>query len=392
MLYAVIVFSPFLGEGLSWQLREPIFFLFLLFFFMRHLTRKFIFASSSVFLFYIYATISFGYNLLIGNALVSFAASRFVYIYPLLFLVGMNFREKLMDKDVLALPFLLGLISSCFGIIEFIFPESVTIFSRNVIGKQMLISNYRTGLGFGLTSVFGSRVIFGFMIVYTIVLCRAFFRRRSHILALEMILLMLVFLTLSRTAIITAVTLVSIDIVRAIPKKRSTISWIFLMIVLAILGIFLSTSDFVASSLDAFVRSIQAIDSSFSGRTDLWYGILTTKLSMAPNFEAFGSLSYLDTKLGVADNSLIRIVVNYGLISIILIILLAFDVLKRWKYFPEYIKYSLLMLAMYSVTVDVFHILQVMAPLWLSLGINFSSKPVSNYSVLCEHNNELISS
>ncbi len=245
----------------------------------------------------------------------------------------------------------------------------------------MLVSNYRTGLGVGLTSIFGSRVVFGFMIVYTIVLCRVFFRRRSHVLALEMFLLPIVFLTLSRTAIITAVILVSVDIARAAHKKRSIVSWIFLLIMLALLGIILSTSDFVASSLDAFARSIRAVDSSLSGRTDLWYGILASKLSIAPNFEAFGSLGYLDIRLGVADNSLVRILVNYGLFSIIPMLLLVFDFLKRWKRFPEYMKYSIIMLALYSVTVDVFHILQVMAPLWLSFGISFSSqKQTTSYN------------
>ncbi len=381
MLYAVIAISPFLGGGISWILREPIFLVFLLFFFVRHLTRSFIFGSSSVFLFSFYAAISFGYSLFTGNALVNFAASRFVFLYPILFLVGINYREKLSDKDVLILPFLLGLISSCFGILEFFYPKSLTIFSQSFLGEQMLVSNYRTGLGVGLTSIFGSRVVFGFMIVYTIVLCRVFFRRRSHVLALEMFLLPIVFLTLSRTAIITAVILVSVDIARAAHKKRSIVSWIFLLIMLALLGIILSTSDFVASSLDAFARSIRAVDSSLSGRTDLWYGILASKLSIAPNFEAFGSLGYLDIRLGVADNSLVRILVNYGLFSIIPMLLLVFDFLKRWKRFPEYMKYSIIMLALYSVTVDVFHILQVMAPLWLSFGISFSSqKQTTSYN------------
>ena len=148
-LYTIILVSPFLGEGLSWTLREPIYLIYLLFFLVTNLTRRFSFASSGVFLFSFYAAMSFCYSLLTGNALVNLAASRFVFLYPILFLVGVNCKDKLKDKDVLALPFLFGLISCCFGIIEFLYPESLVKFYVSLGGNDILSSRSRSGIESG---------------------------------------------------------------------------------------------------------------------------------------------------------------------------------------------------------------------------------------------------
>lgn len=368
ILYIIIVITPFIGQGLSWVVREPAYFLFLSIFLLKTFSHKLTFGSISIFLLFIYSSLAFIFSMLTENIPTILATSRFVYLYPILFLVGLNWRDNLRDKNVLFFPFIIGLFSSLVGVIEFFYPQILTIFSVN---NKLNISNYRTGLGYGLTSIFLSRVVFGFVLVYTMVISRIFVKNRLYLLLLEIYLFILVNLTLSRTAIIAYVILVLLDIVTEITKKVKIKEVIVVqIIIISFISIFF-VSDFVSYSWEKFIISIEHIDPSLSGRTGAWKEILVNELSLAPNFMAFGSLSYFDMKLGVADNSFIMLLVNYGWPFVILFCLLILDFIKGWKRFPTYIKYSIIMLVLYSVTVDIFHILQVMGPLWISLGINF---------------------
>lgn len=313
-----------------------------------------------------------------GFSLQLLASIRFIFLYPILILVGVNSRGSFKIRDVFILPWLLGIIASCFGFLEMLNPQLLSIFRTSFLGEVINVYNYRSGLGYGLTSIFGDRVVFGFVLVYTMVLNRVFIPNRFFVVLVDVFILSLVSMTLSRTAIITSTILLLFDTVNLLKFKTRLETLISILSIITVLLLMLPNLFIVQKALDDFLRSLSAIDKSLSGRTDLWANSLKQKLSIWPNFKAFGSYSYLDIYLGPADNSLLRLIVNYGWPFIVPLAFMGGEIIRCWKRYPEVIKYSIIMFMLYSVTVDVFHILQVMVPFWLSLGLYITSSSLSH--------------
>lgn len=163
----------------------------------------------------------------------------------------------------------------------------------------------------------------------------------------------------------------------SIRKKVKLGTLIALIILFLIVAVVFPNLGFVRKSIDAFSRSLKAMNPTLSGRTFLWQDIFSEKLSISPNLLAFGSSEYFDSSFGAADNVFIRILVNYGWPFLIPLLLLLIEVFLRWKSFPEVIRLSIVMFISYSITADVFHILHVMIPFWFSLGVYYNYKPLN---------------
>jgi len=372
--YLIVIISPFMGAGMSWIIREPLFVIFLLFFFFRNPLRKFSFGSKGLFMISLYASMAVTFSVVFGGfSLQLLASMRFVFLYPILILVGVNSKNLFKIKDVFIFPWLLGIIASCLGVLEILNPQLLSAFRTSFLGETINVSNFRSGLGYGLTSIFGSRVVFGFVLVYTMILNRVFIPKRFFVILVNMYLISLVAMTFSRTAIITSIILLLLDVVSLLRFRIRLGTLVSTLSIIAVLLLILPRLFIVQKALDDLLRSLRAVDVSLSGRTDLWASNLQQKLSIWPNFKAFGSYSYFDIYLGPADNSLLKLIINYGWPFIVPMVLMAEEIIHHWRRYPEVIQYSIIMFILYSVTVDVFHILQVMFPFWLSLGLHVTS-------------------
>lgn len=84
---------------------------------------------------------------------------RFSLFYPVVFImVGASQSEKIDEVYLFSLPLVMGFLAISVSLIEVFYPDLVSTFKISFSGAPFEISNFRSRLGLGLTSLFASRV------------------------------------------------------------------------------------------------------------------------------------------------------------------------------------------------------------------------------------------
>ncbi len=374
IFYVSAYVSLYLGAGFSWIIRDLLFVFFCFFYFFHRnlLALPIINYHFGLLIIYIFIAmvISFATS---ENRLVTVAGMRFSLFYPVvLIVVGACQSDKLNEKQLYTLPLLLSLIVLLFTIIETFNPDWVSSFKITFWGEPLKVRSFRHGIGIGLTSLFTTRVQLGFSLVYFMVFVRVFVEKRIFILICNLFTFSLVVLTLSRTAIIVSLIILIWDFTNntstRIKRKSILPHLVLLFFVPIILGLSINTV-FVQEVLQAFLNSTVLLEETMEARLLKWeFFFQNNVISWKPQFGVFSHLSYLSIESFVADNTLIRLLGDYGFIFIVPLFLIAISIIKRWNKFPEVFKLTLFVFSFYSVTVDILHMVQVMIPIWFSLG------------------------
>lgn len=296
-----------------------------------------------------------------GFNLISLISIRFLFVYLLLILAGFNVGKYFTEKKMFILIYIIYWFIILVGLFEWIDPSYVHLYT---VGDN-LNALLRSGLGYGLGSIFGDRVIFGFVLVYFLIINRIFITSMLMLFILQLIIFSLIILTLSKTAIFTAIVIILLQLLDYMKSKSNILIKAF-FIVFLLVSVFFAISNFI-DVVNTLFLSIKSADfGNLSGRTENWKNLDFTIL---PNFNYIGSSTLLNDRFNVAvDSAFLRMLVNFGLLMIMPIIIIIIEFLKNWKNLNQTLKYTLLMLTFYSITVDFYHIVIVVVPMWFSIG------------------------
>jgi len=364
MILAVFI-SYFKFSSFNWVLKDVGVGLFLIYFFTKIKPVKLEFPSRGFVMMYIIMILLIASHFIVyGFNLVALISIRFLFVYLLLILAGFNLGKYFTEKNMFYLIYIIYWFITIIGVIEIISPDFVRGYS---VGDD-IYRLYRSGQGYGLGSIFGDRVIFGFVLTYFLVIGHVFIKSKNKLLLFQALVFSLVVLTLSKTAIFTSAIIIAIDVINYLKssKKESNILVKLIFILFLFLVILFFTFE-AQNIIEPLMSSINSANfTTLSGRTDSWSRL---DFSLLPNFYYIGSSSLLDINAEVVvDNAFLRIVTNFGALIIIPIVIIVFELLRNWRNINEILKYTFLIILLYSVTVDFYHIVIVVVPMWFSIG------------------------
>lgn len=380
LLYVVVVAASWLNTGQTWIIREPAVLLFIAASLIYSGSRL-RFPSVPEFLLLAYGLAAFVVGIAFDSQpLVALASSRFVVFYPFLVLVGYNLLGKISQKEILLPVFLFGVICAIGGFLETVSPSlfAVIMQGRFAARNPQLV---RYGIGVGLGSVLGSRVDFGMILVLSVVVAPLFLRPRWLLGAFDGLCMLLVILTLSRTAIVTAAVVVSFYTAVAFSRPQTRQSLLAMMaavttVFICILG--LSRTPLGLDVLESLSRSLGAMDLTLSGRTVIWATIFHGRSFFAPHLAAFTGGAFGVTGDGpiTSDNAWIKYIVTLGLPVLIPLFPAVLVVCRRFRRMTRVGQLLLIMFLAYSVTVEFWYIAPVVVPSFLVIGLDYASAEV----------------
>jgi len=360
----LVFLSYFKFFSFSWILKDVGVALFLMYVFIKVKPIKIKFPTFGFFIMYLFMILLIAAHFIAnGFDFISLISIRFLFVYLLLILVGFNFGKYFTEKKMFFLIFGIYWFIILVGVLEWINPALVHVYT---VGDN-IDALRRSGLGYGLGSLFGDRVIFGFVLTYFLIISRIFIKSRSKLFILQIFIFSLVVSTLSKTAIFASMIIILIDLIDYLRSKEKnnilTKAFFVLFLLLSVSFVVFRFNDLINT---LFLAVNSADFSTFSGRTDNWSNL---DYSILPNFNYVGSSKTLGIGFDVVvDSAFLRMVINFGLLIVIPIIMIIFEFLKNWKNINKTLKYTLLMLLIYSVTVDFYHIVIVVIPMWFSIG------------------------
>ncbi len=363
-MLALVFLSYFHFFSFSWVLKDVGVFGFLIYTILKIKPVNIKFPTFGFFMQYLYMfMIIISHFIANGIDLTSLISIRFLFVYFMLILIGFNVGKYFTEKKVFSLIYVIYWFIILIGVLEWFYPSIVYAYTvgDNIHALQ------RTGLGIGLGSIFGSRVAFGFVLTYFLIIAPIFFKSRTKLFILQMSIFSLIVLTLSKTAIFTSSAIIIIDLLiyMKVKEKNSILKKIsfILLLLMSLLFILFNSNDIV----DTFFLAVTNSDfSTFSGRTDNWNNL---QYSLLPNLYYVGTSTNLGVGFDVVvDSAFLRMLINFGLLSILPITIIVIELVRNWKNINIRFKYILLMILLYSVTVDFYHIAIVTVPLWFSIG------------------------
>jgi hypothetical protein len=393
ILYIITFLSFWLGSGFTWLLRDPLVLLLVArVLWIRGLRTKV--GSRVIFIFYLYLIVSvITYFLTFGVSLEAISAIRFNMMYLFLFLFGLNFHDYLEPQRLLFVAFIVGLICILLGFVEIYLPELLTAIRFAIIGTTSKTGLMRSGLGVGIGSVFGSRVYFGMVLCFTMAISPLFVKR-TRVLFLLFCLIVVSF-TYSRTAIVTASTIFSFELMSSLRRNLSLRRAILIFVALAVLAMIFVFMPTLNEAIDRYWRSITAMDITLSGRTGLWKELFQDRASIFPNLKAFARSSFINIDMGVSDNAILNLAVTYGYLIVVPLVGITIGIIVKIKYLNEVARRLIILVAFYSVTVDFYFIALVTIPLWTVLGVYYGQLldlgSGSMNKEMCSRKRELIS-
>lgn len=358
------VFGPMMFGDFDWLVRESSLVL-LIIVAITVKNKRFRFVSWEFSLLFLYSVMMVIISLILDNSgFVLLSSLRFVFLYPLLFFIGVNSAGQLKLEAILVFPYLFGIATMFLGILELINPILLSS-----IRTGTALGLIRSGLGVGIGSIFGDRIVFGFTICFTSAISRIFLKK-SYIVLFDTVALVLSIYTLNRTSMIVMTAILSYDLLMIILAYMMTISRLLtaLVISLAVVILFYKSS-FMGDSVSKFMFALREADITLSGRTIMWREDAAALLSIAPNFSAFGNYSRLGIRMATSDNSYFRILINYGILVLVPVLAVIWKLLSVFRKLSSPAKAMIFAIAMFSLTIDVFHILNIMIPFWFSLGL-----------------------
>lgn len=361
MIFLVFL-SYFSFFSLSWILKDVGVILFLIYSLMLIKPLKIKFPTFGFFIMYLLMILIIAVHF-IANGVdpTSLISIRFLFVYLLLILIGFNVGKYFTEKKMFILTYIIYCFIILVGLLEWINPAYVHPYT---VGDNINALR-RSGLGYGLGSLFGDRVIFGFVLVYFLIINRIFIKSISMLFILQLFIFSLIVSTLSKTAIFIAIVIIFLQLTDYVKSKNNILVKVFLVVFLLV-----SVPFMISSSNDLIDTLFLAINSAdfgtFSGRTENWSNLDFTIL---PNFNYVGSSTTLGVGFNVVvDSAFLRMLINFGLLMIMPIAIIAIELLKNWKNLNQTLKHTLLMLSFYAVTVDFYHIVIVIVPMWFSIG------------------------
>jgi hypothetical protein len=266
-----------------------------------------------------------------------------------------------------------------FGAVEIIDYEIVENVRSFLYQSDRSVSNVRSGIGIGITSLFLDRVSFGFMLNFGLLIAPQYIRNTLCRILINVITIVLIISSLSRTAIITATVMFIIRFIIDKEDRRSIITTIILLFMLFSLFI---TNTKINNLYSLLLNAINTIDATGSGRTIIWADRMR-EVSILPNFIHVGSSKYIGVNVGSLDNSYLRLLLDYGVVVLVALILLVNPFLKQNRKISRDKLLPSVVILSYSATVDIFHMFFVMVPFYFSLGILYSMEK-SSYEKLNE--------
>jgi hypothetical protein len=285
-------------------------------------TKKILLSINTALIFFCFSAVLL-YLIVNGNVIQSIVTIRFVLLYPLLVLLGGRIYKNSEDiGKLIKIVNIYVIIVAIFGIFEMLNPidfySFIAKYNQNYVG-----SLYRSGIGFGLGSIYGERVLFAVTLCLGIVLLNFSHTEIVDNSSMDKILrrilsltyLMLIIFTVNRTAILTAL-IICLYYVFVKKHKISFANALMVILILTTTIIIIGFTPIFDEVLHKLGVSVSAIDITLSGRTDNWISFMKNKASVMPNFIAFGKSEQFNKYLGAADSLYIKLIVSYGFISI----------------------------------------------------------------------------
>lgn len=313
-----------------------------------------------------------GFNGSFSELLIS---ARAVVLYPALFFVGMSFKKWHVDiSAILSLYIGLAITIALFATIEFAFPKAFQMLLSFMHIEYDEIALLRAGLGFGLGSLFVSRQYLGIFLAIAIVFIlninkysQKKYGRIRWILALWF--LALIALTMSRSSILAALSVMLFNLVSEVNSKDA----LKIIIPLGMICIIAWQIPFVRDSIQSMSTSLRAMDSTLSGRTVMWREYLGNAISWKPNFGLVGSSTHGKT-IGAADSSYIRVIIAFGIpIAVIVFVILLCKVIEIVLMHTDKRLFLSLVIVygIASIAMDLTFIFMICVPVYLLLGYEY---------------------
>ena len=375
ILFVVSLFSTI--YPLNYMYREGLLILiFLTILVMKMATKKPVKRSSVLIIIMASLALMFGFT---GNVSETFITARSVVLYPLLCLVGGSLEDKKFNAKSLSISYIICAIAlAIFGTIEFFSP---TVFERILAVLRIAYDQdnlLRGGLGYGLGSLFVSRQYFStFLCIGIVLILNMKHFTDSRFLTNKVVqwgiaswFLVLIGLTLSRTIIVAALTVVSFNLIKELSIRKA----LPMIISVLVLVIFVYRIPIVHNSIISAFESLDAMDITMSGRTDIWKGYFENTISIFPQFIVLGNTEHAKF-IGVADSVYIRFLVAYGyMLSLIIILFLSLRLLRviRRRAIDKRLFYSIvLFFVVASVAIDISFMFMIVVPVYIFIGCEY---------------------
>ena len=111
--------------------------------------------------------------------------------------------------------------------------------------------------------------------------------------------------------------------------------------------------------------------------------------------KAFVRSAFINIDMGVSDNAILNLVATYGYFIVVPLIGISIGIILKIKYLSEVARRLIILIVLYSVTVDFFFIALVTIPLWTVLGVYYGQLidlgSESMNEKMCSRKRELIS-
>lgn len=375
ILFVVSLFSTI--YPLNYIYREGLLIIiFLTSFVMNMSAKKTVKKSSLIIIMVAFLAIIFGFT---GNISETFITARSVVLYPLLCFVGGRLGEKKLSVKSLAISYIIcAMVLALFGTIEFVSP---TVFERILAILRITYEQdnlLRGSLGYGLGSLFVSRQYFSsFLCIGIVLVLNLKHFTNNRILTNKVVqwgiafwFLVLIGLTLSRTIIVAALVVVLFNLIKEFSIKKA----LPIIVVVSIMGVLVYRIPIVQNSIISAFESLDAMDMTMSGRTDIWKGYFENTISIFPKFIVLGNTEYAEF-VGVADSVYIRFLVAYGyILSLIIILFLSFCLLRvtNSRVSDKRLFYSIvLFLLVASVAIDISFMFMIVVPMYILIGYEY---------------------
>ncbi|MEZ8402371.1 hypothetical protein AB6C70_05550 [Vibrio splendidus] len=366
-LLVTLVFFTYLDFiPYSWALKDIGVILFIAYFFLTFDFKSIRLPSLSLAYLYISMLLVVLANVfLYGLNPIIMISIRFLFIYPLLIIVGYNLSGYFSEKTLFNPIAFYSLIVIFVALLEIFIPDAVhAIFSSETKMKAL----YRTGAGYGLGSIFSDRVALGLCLVLAQVFSRLYLSENKMIVA-SLFIFMLVSLTLNKTAMVCSSVILLKDVLKPVFLSRSSalkkVSSIYLLVCVFLLSLVFFNESYIA----LFTSIADANFFTLSGRTTIWQSL---DISIQPNFFAVGASSFSENKM-VLDNAFIRFVITYGLLIIPALLSVLIVCLVSYRGSNEILNLLVLILVFLAMTIDLFAQAFFITPIWFVLGCYINS-------------------
>ncbi|WP_099328039.1 hypothetical protein [Clostridium paraputrificum] len=344
------------------------------------------FESKSFVYIFLYALAMIIFTVITGKInMMAIINIRFIFIYPLMIHVGRVLGKKNVNFDVVykILNYYYAFLVVG-AVLEFIAPEilrDIAILINPEYQSEQLI---RSGLGIGLGTWYGSRQMLAMDMCMAIVVLNKTCKNEYLKLIISLVYVFVIAMTLNRTGMISAIFLILLIFIYRKKKyykiSKGKILLIYALICVLILFTTLVENNFIIITIEKMVNSLGKIDLTMSGRTDIIKNYLQSESLIFPKIDAIGRSDYAiaNDTYGIgttADNSILRLVISYGILFIIPYIIVCLRVIYGALKSKDLFYIQILSLYFVAgIAFDLFHMVTVIIPIWMIIGYTLENE------------------